>query len=299
MTVGRPELVVTIASFGVTASRAETTTRAQMEAGIIPKIKGRKGTARASLQPAHGAAAILGISAELPNDAGHAYASLCILQAGFSTGGIVSDPVGRLLPSLMVDRADGDEEEEEGKAPITLGLFLTGLLTHVAALSPEETRNVRQSREAKSAYLEMNPYPATATFRWEVDGVEHQVRFDYPGTPLSEILDEEAPAYQVVTKIRFSLLFAVGRLFAEAREHRSVTSVPPSGNAPASADPESRNAAPARAASLGNWSRSNGTRKSDTGKVGGWGENLNPLPLRDRLLISNRRSEPRQNAHPE
>ncbi len=281
MTVGRPELVETIATAGrLNSSRVENSTRRQMEAGQLDKVKGRKTPRRRSYGPNEGSTALLGLSGG--SDAPEAYAALAILQVEEASGGIVLDPVGRLLPPLKVPTFDENEISR-----LELHPFLSAVLGSISRLSAEDASALYQAPEAKSACLELNVDAETAVFRWSADGKEHWVRFEHPGGTIVEVLGKEPPAYQTVTRLYFPLLFAVGRLFAAARAHSSADPDPSSGEAPASADPEKGNAAPARAASLGNWSRNSRTRPYTPGKVGGGGEILKLLPLpRDRLPVA-------------
>ncbi len=285
MTVGRPELVGTIAAASggtLPHSEVEARTRYQMEAGQLDRIKGRKSPDRASYGPKDGATALLGTGSRGASGAPEAYTTLAILQAEAASEGIALDLVGRLLPPLEVPTFDENETSR-----VELATFLAGVLSGISRLSVEEAAALYQSPEAKSACLELSADMSTATFRWRSEGQEHWVQFEHPGDTFAEILGKGPPAYQTVTKLYFPLLFAVGRLFAATPKHRSVDPDPSSGNAPASAEPEKGNAAPARAASLGNRSHNSRTRQSTPGKVRGEGKILKPLLLsRDRLPVA-------------
>ncbi len=281
MTVGRPELVETIATAGrLNPSRVENSTRRQMEAGQLDKVKGRKTPRRRSYGPKEGSTALLGLSGG--SDAPEAYAALAILQAEEASGGIVLDPVARLLPPLKAPTFDENEISR-----IELHPFLAAVLGSISRLSAEDASALYQAPEAKSACLELNVDAETAVFQWSADGKEHWVRFEHRGGTIAEVLGKGPPAYQTVTKLYFPLLFAVGRLFAATPKHSSVDPAPSSGSALAGASPEKGNAALAGAASLGDWSRNSRTRTYPTGKVRGGGEILKPLPLsRDRLPVA-------------
>ncbi len=283
MTVGRPDLVETIATVGrADPSYVDYSTRYQMEAGQLDKVKGRRTPRRRSYGPKEGSAALLGLAARSASGAPEAYTALAVLRAVPPAKGIDSDPVGRLLPALTVPVPD---EDEDGR--IKLHPLLTAMLGNISGLSAEEAAALRRAPETKGACLELSSDPASALFRWNANGEDHQVEFKHPGTPLAEIFGEESPAYQTVTKLYFPLLFAVGRLFAAAPAHDSVDPDPSSGEATASAHPEKGNAARPGAASLGNWSRNSRTRPHTPGKVGGGGEILKLLPLsRDRLPVA-------------
>lgn len=254
-----------------------------MEAAQLPNIKGKKGPKRPSYTTREGSVGLLGMAGRSTSQAPEAYTALAILRVKeTSGGGIVLDPVGRLLPPFKVPTFDENEISY-----IALHPFLSAVLGSISRLSAEGASELSQAPEAKSACLELNLDAETAVFRWTADDKEHWVRFEHPGTRLGEIFHEEPPAYQTVTKLYFPLLFAVGRLFAAAPARRSENPVPPSGEAPASADPEKGNAAPARAASLGDWSRNSRTQTYTLEEVGGGGEILKPLPLsRDRLPVA-------------
>lgn len=283
MTVARPELVETIAvASGLSLAHVEASTRYEMEAGILKRIKGRKSPDRASYGPVDGGAALLGLASKSASGAPDAYSALATLRAEKASGGVVLDPVGRLLPPLEVPTFDENETSR-----IELRAFLAAILRSISRLSAEEATALYQAHEAKGACLELSADAFTAAFRWTAGEKDHWVRFGHPGGTLAEVLGKEPPAYQTATKLYFPLLFAVGRLFAAAPTHSDADPVPSSGEAPASADPEKGNAAPARAASLGNRSRNSKTRKSPPGKVGGVGEILKPIPLsRDRLSVA-------------
>ncbi len=284
VTVGRPELVGTLAASGGSSlpySDAEARTRYMMEALILPRVKGRKSPDRASYGPRDGAAALLGLASRSASGAPDAYTQLSVLEAVEAGGGVTHDPVGRLVPPLKVPTFDENEFSY-----INLIALSTEILSRISRLSVQDAAALQQAPEARSACLELNVDASTASFRWNADGKDYWVVFKYPdgGTPPGELFNDGPPAYQAITRLHFPLLFAVGRLFAAAPKHRSVDPDPSSGNAPASAEPEKGNAAPARAASLGNRSRNSRTRQSAPGKVGGEREVLKPLLLsRDRL----------------
>ncbi len=287
MTVGRPELVGTLAASGgwsLPYSDAEARTRYMMEAGILPRVKGRKSPDRASYGPKDGAAALLGLASKNASGAANAYTALAVLEAADASGGVTQDLIGRLVPPLKVPTFDENEVSY-----INLITLSTAILSHISSLSVQDAAALQQAPEAKSACLELNVDASTASFRWTADGKDYWVLFNYPdgGTPPGELFSDGPPAYQAITRLHFPLLFAVGRLFAAAPARRSNDPVPPSGDAPASADPEKGNAAPARAASLGSWSRNSRTRTYPTGKVRGGGEILKPSPpSRDRLPVA-------------
>lgn len=283
MSVGRPDLVETISVWGGgDPSHPEGSTRRQMEVGQLRKIKGKRVPSRPSYTTREGSIGLLGTAGRSTSQAPNAFNKLAILEATEASGDIFLDPLGRLLPPRKVPTFDENEVSY-----IALHPLLWGFLGSISHLSPEEAAVLLQTLEAKSAYLELNVDAETAVFRWSVDGKEHWVRFEHPGGTIAEVLGREPPAYQTITRLHFPLLYGVGRLFAATPKHSSVDPDPSSGEAPASADPEKGNAAPARAASLGDWSRNSRTRGSSSGMVGGGGEILKPLPLsRDRSPVA-------------
>ncbi len=283
MSVGRPDLVETISVWGgVDPSHPEGSTRRQMEVGQLPKIKGKRVPSRPSYTTREGSTGLLGTAGRSTSQAPDAFNKLAILEATEASGDVFLDPIGRLLPPRKVPTFDENEVSY-----IALHPFLWGSLGSISHLSPEKAAALLQTLEAKSACLELNVDAETAVFRWSADGKEHWVRFKHPGGTMAEVLGEEPPAYQTITRLLFPLLYGVGRLFAATPKHSNADPVPPSDEAPASADPEKGNAAPARAASLGNWSRNSRTRQHTRGKVGGGGEILKPLSLpRDRLPVA-------------
>lgn len=285
MSIGRPDLVETIAAAsrgGVSRKGVDAHSRRQMEARQVDKIKGRKSPERASYGPKDGAVICLGLGSKSASGAADAYTALAVLEAAEAGGGITHDPVGRLVPPLKVPTFDENEISR-----VNLITFTTAILSGISRLSDQDAAALRNAPEATSACLELNVDTSTAAFRWSADGKEYWVRFEHPGGTIAEVLGKEPPAYQTVTKIYFPLLFAVGRLFAAAPAHNRADPDPSSGEAPASAEPEKGNAAPARAASLGNWSHNSRTRPYTSGKLGGGGEILKPLPLPgDRLPVA-------------
>ena len=220
-------------SGGTDVSRSENSTRRQMEAAQLPNIKGKKGPKRPSYTTREGSVGLLGMAGRSTSQAPDAYSALAILRAKEASGGIVLDPVGRLVPPLKVPTFDENEISY-----IELHPFLSAVLGSISRLSTEDASALYQAPEAKSACLELNVDAETAAFRWSADGKEHWVRFEHPGGTLTEVLGKEPPACQTVTKLYFPLLFAVGRLFAATSKHGSADPVPSSGEAPASADPE-------------------------------------------------------------
>jgi hypothetical protein len=258
MAARRPELSAAMAEVGkISPSIPEAVTRYLMEAGKLPRIKGRRTLdASAFYSFGDGAVALLGLGGTLPSDAVDAVTGLSILRAVLEPVD-TSDPVGRLLPALMTKPkaaepdADGWTEfgPDDDAPPINLKEFLTGLLANIGRLSGADASALRQDTDAKRAFLEMSVDPASARFEWGAAGQRRSIMFEYPGTPLGDLFGEDPPSCQTSKKLFFPLLLEVGRLLAISSEHRGGPPVPPSGDAPGSADPESRNAAPGRAAS--------------------------------------------------
>ncbi len=266
MTVGRPELVETIAfASGLHPAHVEAVTRAAMEAGILPKIKGRRTPRRASYTPQDGSAALLsfGLAAKGAIGAAEAYGTFAVLRADAEGWRTAHDPVGLLLPPLEAHTA-GDEIDRR----LELRAFLAALLGNISRLPADQAIALRQAPGSADACLDLISSPPSALFRWTADGESRQVRFEYPETPLHEVLGKDPPAYQTVTKIYFPLLFAVGRLFAATAKHSSAEPVPSSGEASASAAPEAGNenaAIPARTAAPAR--KRNRPRHNATGAV--------------------------------
>ena len=238
MTVGRPELVGTLAAAGgssLSYSDAEARTRRMMEAGILSRVKGRKSPDRASYGPKDGAAALLGLASRNASGAPDAYTQLSVLEAAEAGGGVTHDLIGRLVPPLKVPTFDENEFSY-----IKLIALSTEILSRISRLSIQDAAALQQAPEARSACLELNVDAATASFRWTAAGKDYWVVFKYPdgGTPPGELFNDGPPTYQAITRLHFPLLFAVGRLFADVPTRRSKDPVPPSSEAPASAEPE-------------------------------------------------------------
>ncbi|WP_144404780.1 hypothetical protein [Belnapia sp. F-4-1] len=221
MTVRRPDLVDVLAAHGVPPTHAEGTTRKQMEAGDLPQLKGPRSATRASYSPKDCAVALLGLAGAGPSEGHAAYAQFLPLEVKASSGSVVLDPIGRLLPDLLAKNPAHSLE-----APIDVVSFLTEFITNISALSAEDAAILERSPEARSVRLDLCGNPAFMVFRWSSDGVEHFVRWEHPA-PLEDIFGSEPPAFQRTTILFFPLLFAVARLFA-GENARSETTASPS-----------------------------------------------------------------------
>ncbi len=242
MIVWRPELVDVLVAHGVPPTHAEGSTRKQMEEGDLFRFKGPRTPNRASYGPKDGAIVLFGLSGAGPSEGHTAYANFLPVEVKQTSGNVVSDPIGRLLPDMLVKNPEHDTEDPIGAVP-----FLTTFLTNIAALSDEDARNLKRSPEARSVRLELSTDPAFMVFRWKSEGVEHFAQFEDP-SPLSDIFGGSPPPFQRTTTFLFPLLFAVAWLFAGVASRSETTASPsdignPAGLSEDASAPENENAA--------------------------------------------------------